>query len=316
MPAATSRWPSRRVAVRWATRIRTWPSLKKTCRCSMGLLTTSVPSIFAVPSVWKMSASWICCRSPRIVTTCGSASDFAPAACGIEPGLRRNSTSSASRISFGWLMNVPDGTGFGRRSAARLTVLASVIGIAAAWSQSVRAQVRLAGVGELTERDEKLKKAMKALLLEADSRHDRGWQLARDCGPAVAPLLWDMQAAEQANQDRRALLAGAAESDEPALAAVGVGQPALQLIIGLVFAMQPSRGREQPQAPGNKDWADLYWERVRGRRKEPDEMLTVAALLGSRRFAGASATSAAADLVKRMPISPGVIAAAMFAGVP
>jgi hypothetical protein len=218
-------------------------------------------------------------------------------------------------------MNVRDGNGSGRRSAARLIVLASVIGITALWSQSVRAQVRTAGVGEVTERDEKLKKAMKGLLLEPDSRHDRGWQLARDCGPALAPLLWDMQAAERANQDRRALLAsaailaGGAESDEPALAAVGEGQQAVQLIVCLLFAMQPSRGRDQPQATGNKDWADLYWERVRGRRKEPDEMLTVAALLGSRRFAGASATPAAADLVKRMPGSPGVIAAALFAGV-
>src|SRR5262249_52974154 len=178
------------------------------------------------------------------------------------------------------------------------------------------------GVGELTEKDEKLKKAMKALLLESDSRRNRASQLTRDCGPALAPLLWDMEAAEKANQDRRALLAsaailaGGAESDEPALAAVGDGQQAVPLIVCLVFAMQPSRGRDQPQAAGNKDWADLYWERVRGRRTEPNEMLTVAALLGSRRFAGASATPAAAELVKRMQGSPGVIAAAMFAGVP
>jgi hypothetical protein len=219
-------------------------------------------------------------------------------------------------------MNLPDGTGCGRRSAARLFALAAVIGIAAVWSQSVRAQVHAAGVGELTEKDAKLKKAMQALLVEPDSRRDRAWQLARDSGPALAPMLWDMQATAEANQYRRALLAsaailaGGAESDETALAAIGEGTPFVQLISCLVFAMQPSRGREQPQASGNKDWADLYWERVRVRRTEPNEILTVAALLGCRRFSGAATAPFAADLVKRQQSSPGVIAAAMFAGVP
>ena len=160
---------------------------------------------------------------------------------------------------------------------------------------------------------------MKALLTDAQHGHAEGWQVALDIGVPLMPLLWDMRAVEKADDRRRmvltaaAMAAGGIEADEQALAAIDLSQQNDPLMACLMFALGPNRAHEQPR----------YWERVRGRRTEPPELHTVLALLACSRFPGAPTAPAAAAITQfhrtsgsGVVQSPGVLAAALFAGVP
>lgn len=174
-------------------------------------------------------------------------------------------------------------------------------------------------MGSVSIKDDKFRAQMKALLTDAQHGHAQGWQVALDIGPPLMPLLWDMRAVEKADDRRRmvltaaAMAAGGLESDEQALAAIDLSQQNDPLMACLMFALGPNRAHEQSR----------YWERVRGRRTEPPELHTVLALLAASRFPGAAAAPAAAAITQfhrssgsGVVQSPGVLAAALFAGVP
>src|SRR5262245_21232488 len=263
--------------------------------------------------VWKMSASGIFSMSPRIVAACAPAvaapSFWAPPT----EDSSRNSTSSLFRISF-WLV-VMSQHAVPLRSPLRATPwsAAFVIGTALLLAQRAPAQISGVDVGVVPDDNAQFRRQFAQLLLESRTRDlVGGFELARSLGPPVAPLLWNMHAAEKSDARRRitmlaaAILAEGAVGDEHVLAALDRDrtQPRDRLLTCLLLALGPERTREQP----------AFWEKVYGRnRQEPTQLLQVVALLASARFPGAAAAAPPTSL--RDP-DPGVVAAGVFAGAP
>ncbi|MGE3171045.1 MAG: hypothetical protein AB7O97_00365 [Planctomycetota bacterium] len=161
--------------------------------------------------------------------------------------------------------------------------------------------------------DAQFRRRFAALLLEVPTRDVTvGFELARDLGTVVAPVLWAMRDAEKSNMRRRmtvqgaALLAEGVLGDERTLSQLDDDRIPLQdrLVTCLLLALGPGRTREV---------AD-FWPRVFGRnQKEPEPLLQVAALLTSARFPGAGADFPQPLLREG---NAGVVAAALFAGTP
>ncbi len=192
-------------------------------------------------------------------------------------------------------------------------VLSLLIGIVPPLAQRLIGQIQPDSIVTLATDDPQFRTRFAQLLLEARSRDlSAGFELARNLGPAVAGLLWDLHAAEKSNARRRisvlagAILADGVVGDERVLTALEGDKAQLhdRLMTCLVLALEPVHPRPQPQ----------FWSRVYGSNKqEPVPLLHVLALLASSRFAGAPA---AAPTVSLRDADPGIVAAALFAGAP
>ncbi|MBZ0153562.1 MAG: hypothetical protein K8J09_18715, partial [Planctomycetes bacterium] len=102
-----------------------------------------------------------------------------------------------------------------------------------------------AGAVSVARRDNPFRQRFEQLLVAAPTRDlAAGWQLARDLGRPVAPLLWDMVQREEADvQPRLALLvaaviAGGPAEDERLLRFLDVQKPMLEerTMAGLLMA--------------------------------------------------------------------------------
>jgi hypothetical protein len=207
----------------------------------------------------------------------------------------------------------PDRTHAARRWVARACVPVAAIGIACAAPQRGLAQTSGDPVGVLAADDGRFRARFTELLIDVPTRDlAAGFQLARDLGPAAAPVLWRMHAAEKSNARRRitvlaaAILAEGAVGDDRTLAAIEADRtpPNDRLMTCYLLALGPTRARGQAE----------FWSRAFGLNKtEPVPWLRVAALLASARFPGATDTAPAWLL---RDDDPGVVAAALFAGAP
>ncbi|MCC7396236.1 MAG: hypothetical protein IT455_04145 [Planctomycetes bacterium] len=167
-----------------------------------------------------------------------------------------------------------------------------------------------AGAVSVARRDNPFRQRFEQLLVAAPTRDlAAGWQLARDLGRPVAPLLWDMVQREEADvQPRLALLvaaviAGGPAEDERLLRFLDVQKPMLEerTMAGLLMAMAPARSRPAAE----------FWRRCLGPVKTQGTLLPIAVRLAAARFPGA------ADGAPVMPREDaGLLAATAFAGLP
>lgn len=187
--------------------------------------------------------------------------------------------------------------------------------LAQLWLQSsaLRAQgkadVLTAQVGEIAARNAVYQKRFRELLLTVSSRDlPTGWELARNLGQPVAPVLWQMLSEEQSNVDRRlvlliaAVLAGGPGEDDRLFQLLDLRKPMLQerIMAGMLMALGPHRTRA----------IEEFWPRCMGPNSEPEPLLALAVRLAAARFP---------DALLRAPRlqgdDVGILAAAAFAGM-
>ena len=148
-------------------------------------------------------------------------------------------------------------------------------------------------------------------LLLADGVRDvaAGWELAEDVGRPVVPVLWRLVESERSNVDKRlalmvaALVAGGPAEDARLFSFLEKGRPMLpeRVMASLWIALGAERARPRPDA----------LSRLLGPNREPEDLLAVAVRLAAARFPGADEN--VAQIEER---DPGVLAAAVFAGMP
>lgn len=162
-------------------------------------------------------------------------------------------------------------------------------------------------IGSIPVNDGRFRSRFETLLLAPRGADlAAGWHLARTLGPAASALLWDLHAAEKSNERRRiivllaAMLSGGPDGDAAVVAALDRGAPADRLLACLGWALGPRRDRPRPS----------FWGDVLGRRQSPLPLWQVAALLASARF-----PQAAAGIPTPREDDPGIVAAAVLAGV-
>ncbi len=201
-------------------------------------------------------------------------------------------------------------------------VIVSVIGCLATLAQPLCAQVRH-GVGEISIKDDKFRARMKELLIDPIDRYALGWQRSQDMGALIAPLLFEMRSVEKADDRRRMVLMCAAVIacgmvvDEQALAAIDPAQQNDPLLACFLIALGPLQEHELPK----------FWERVRGRRAELNELQAILVLLAAARVPAVASTPVAKEIAKEIMQlsrsigagelqSPGIVAAMLAAGLP
>lgn len=164
----------------------------------------------------------------------------------------------------------------------------------------------------MPEDETRLRARFTELLLNAPTRDLReGFDTARRLGPAAAPVLWTLVAAEKSNMKRRmavlaaACLAEGEGGDERVLQRLDERSPLQDRLVSCVhLALGPKRVR-RPQE---------FWPHVLGSdRNEPEPLLLVAALLASSRFPETGSECPSGLLRVE---NPGVTAAAVYAGAP
>jgi hypothetical protein len=194
--------------------------------------------------------------------------------------------------------------------------LVAAIGVLLLFPQLLSAQDRTGvgtgGVGALSSRDERFRRVLERLLLEAPTADDlaQGWALAADLGRPAAPLLWEVLAAEKSNAGRRivvlaaAVLAGGPGEDDKLFTWLDAPTTIREerVMAGFLLAMGPERARPV---------TDL-WTRLLGPAKAVPPVLGIAARLAAARFPGNDV--GAPGLVDED--DPGLAAAAAFAGLP
>ncbi|MEI6130087.1 MAG: hypothetical protein WCR59_08495, partial [Planctomycetota bacterium] len=179
------------------------------------------------------------------------------------------------------------------------------------------------GVGEISIKDDKFRARMKELLIDPIDRYALGWQRSQDMGALIAPLLFEMRSVEKADDRRRMVLMCAAVIacgmvvDEQALAAIDPAQQNDPLLACFLIALGPLQEHELPK----------FWERVRGRRPELNELQAILVLLAAARLPAVASTPVAKEIAKEIMQlsrsigagelqSPGIIAAMLTAGLP
>ncbi len=187
--------------------------------------------------------------------------------------------------------------------------LAGLIGILGLLAQPVLGQVLSKDVGAITARSSVYQKRFRELLLTVSNRDlHAGWQLARDLGQPVAPVLWQMLSAERSNVDRRlvlliaAVLAEGPGKDSRLFELLDHRQAMLQerIIAAMLIALGPHRVRPM----------ENFWARCIGPNVEPEPLLGLAVRIACARFP---------DAAKGAPTTqgddPGMVAAAAFSGL-
>ena len=187
--------------------------------------------------------------------------------------------------------------------------LTGLIGLLCVLAQPVSGQVRTEEVGVVTARNAVYQKRFRELLLTVSGRDlHAGWQLARDLGRPVAPVLWQMLSAERSNVDRRlvlliaAVLAEGPGKDSRLFELLDQRRPMLQerILAAMLIALGPHRTRAMPN----------FWSRCIGPNVEPEPLLGLAVRIACARFP---------DAAKGAPTTqdddPGMVAAAAFAGL-
>ncbi|MEC9046573.1 MAG: hypothetical protein VYA51_01060 [Planctomycetota bacterium] len=162
----------------------------------------------------------------------------------------------------------------------------------------------------ISESDRRYTVRFQALLLSGGLRDiTAGWELAADLGRPVAPLLWRLAARERSNVGKRlalmtaALIAGGAAEDARLFSYLEKDKAMLpeRVMASLWVALGPARSRPRP---------DMV-RRFLGPNREPETLLAVAVRLAAARFPGA-----ADDVSQLESNDPGLLAAAVFAGMP
>ncbi|MFT4512097.1 MAG: hypothetical protein ACI89X_003837 [Planctomycetota bacterium] len=184
-----------------------------------------------------------------------------------------------------------------------------LIGLLCALAQPVSGQVLIEEVGVITGRNPVYKKRFEELLLTVSSRDlHAGWQLARDLGRPVAPVLWQMLSEQRSNVDRRlvlliaAVLAEGPGKDIRLFELLDQRQAMLQerIIAAMLIALGPHRTRPMED----------FWSRCIGPNVEPEPLLGLAVRIACARFP---------DAAKGAPMTrgddPGIVAAAAFSGL-
>ncbi|MGK0153458.1 MAG: hypothetical protein ACI9SE_000402 [Neolewinella sp.] len=187
--------------------------------------------------------------------------------------------------------------------------LTGLIGLLCVLAQPVSAQVLTEEVGVISARSSVYQKRFTELLLTVSSRDlHAGWQLARDLGRPVAPVLWQMLSSERSNVDRRlvlliaAVLAEGLGKDARLFELLDQRQPMLQerIIAAMLMALGPHRTRPMED----------FWSRCIGPNVEPEPLLGLAVRIACARFP---------DAAKGAPTTqsedPGIVAAAAFSGL-
>ena len=187
--------------------------------------------------------------------------------------------------------------------------MTGLIGIFCGLAQPLLGQALTQDIGAVTARNSVYQKRFRELLLTASSRDlQSGWQLARDLGRPVAPVLWQMLSAERSNVDRRLVLLIAAvladgPSNEGRLFELLDQRKAMlqeRIITAMLIALGPHRMRPRED----------FWSRCIGPNVEPEPILELAVRIACARYPGAA---------KGAPITrsndPGIVAAAAFSGL-
>ncbi len=184
-----------------------------------------------------------------------------------------------------------------------------LIGLSWGLAQPALGQLLIEDVGTISARNAVYKKRFSKLLLSvSDQDWHAGWELARNLGKPVTPVLWEMFAAEGANVDRRlvlliaAVLAGGPSEDERLFELLRHRDSMLRerIAAGMLMALGPRRSRPVKN----------FWGLVVGPNQEPETLLGLAVRLSSARFP---------DAAKSAPMTlsddPGIVAASAFAGL-
>ena len=185
-----------------------------------------------------------------------------------------------------------------------------LIGCLAMTAQFALGQSPSDGEPWITASDRRYASRFRELLL-SDSRRDlaTGWQLARDLGRPVAPILWELSSRERSNVEKRlalvvgALLAAGPAAEDRLFSFLDQSKPLLQERAMAAFwvALGCQRSRPVPNVVS----------RMFGPNKEPSDLLSIAVRLAAARYPEASAGAAQVE-----SNNPGVLAAAAFGGFP
>lgn len=187
--------------------------------------------------------------------------------------------------------------------------MTGLIGLLCALAQPVSGQVLTEEVGVITARNTDYQTRFRELLLTVSSRDlHAGWQLARNLGRPVAPVLWQMLSAERSNVDRRlvlliaAVLAEGPGKDSRLFALLDQRQAMLpeRIIAAMLMALGPHRTRPMED----------FWSRCIGPNVEPEPLLGLAVRIACARFPGAAKAAPTTQSE-----DPGIVAAAAFSGL-
>ncbi|MFN3240516.1 MAG: hypothetical protein ACE37K_03280 [Planctomycetota bacterium] len=198
----------------------------------------------------------------------------------------------------------PSGAGWRRFASVGL------IGWALALAQPASGQARGSDDPWIDASHRAYTQRFRQLLLDQPSRDlSVGWQLARDLGRPVVPLLWQMFAAERSSVDRRlvlliaAVVAGGPAEDERLFSLLDQQKPLFQerTMAALLVALGPHRSRPMED----------FVQRFLGPNKEPEDLLDLAVRLAAARY-----PRAARGVGRLESNDPGLLAAAAFAGMP